>query len=295
MPIPWNHKNQHLLGKNFNLSKKILLSNLKKLEKSPELLQMYDGVIVDQQKNGIIQKIENPESFLSQHPQHAFLPHMGIFKLSKETSKCRIVYMSNLCEKDYSKNLTVSHNQCILPGPCLNAKISTALISLKFDKWTLVFDICHAFLSIGLPEIDQARLLFLWFEDVSKNNFDIVYYKSQRLPFGLRASPMMLMCALYRILIQDSDEDVNVQEFKTQLYHNFYVDNGGYTTNDPTDLRSAYSKSQKVLEPYGFYLQKFYTNCQDLQQDIDADQESAAEEEIKLLSTSMLTWQLSKC
>ena len=114
MPVPWNHKNAHLLGKNYKLSIQILRSTINKLKQNPDLLKLYDNVFVEQKKLGIIEKVENLEKFMEDHPECSFMPHMGVFKLNRETSKCRVVFLSNLCEKDSSKPLTVSHNQNIL-------------------------------------------------------------------------------------------------------------------------------------------------------------------------------------
>ena len=112
MPLPWNPDCCHLLGKNFNLSKKILYSNLKKL-KTGDKLQMYDKVFKEQEEMGIIERIEDVYGYMKSHPNCSFLPHMGIFKLNRETTKVRIVYLSNLCEKTESYPNAVSHNNAL--------------------------------------------------------------------------------------------------------------------------------------------------------------------------------------
>ena len=98
MPIIWNSKIKHLLPQNFNLSFKILESNFKKLQQSPEKLKLYDDVFKEQEKLGIIEKVENVRDFIKIHPEASFMPHMGVFKMQRETTKCRVVFLSNLCE-----------------------------------------------------------------------------------------------------------------------------------------------------------------------------------------------------
>ena len=88
----------HLLGNNFNLSKSILMSNYKKLIQNNDTFLMMDAVFKEQTNNGIIEKVENLNDFIAEHPEHSFLPRMGIFKMDRSTSKCRVVYLSNLCE-----------------------------------------------------------------------------------------------------------------------------------------------------------------------------------------------------
>ena len=133
MPLLWNSKVSQLLGKNFNLFMIILKSNLKKLQKNPTRLKLMDEAIKEE-RNNIIEIIENLDQFLQEHPEASFLPHMGVFKLNRETTKCRVVFLSNLCEKGPAKVQTISHNQAIHAGPCLNQKLSSVLLHLRFDK-----------------------------------------------------------------------------------------------------------------------------------------------------------------
>ena len=57
-----------------------------------------------------------------------------------------------------------------------------------------------------------------------------------RLSFGLKCSPALLMLALYKILIPDAGNDDEFLEIKKKLYHNFYMDNGGFTINNLDEL-----------------------------------------------------------
>ena len=126
--------------------------------------------------------------------------------------------MSNLAEKS-STPRNLSHNQCLYSGPCINQKLTTALIHLRFDDKLLVFDIKKAFLQILLQENDQNKLLFMWYRNVQKQDYSIVAYKNVRLPFGLPPSPTTLMVALYKILVIDAVNDPkNLRELKNLIY-----------------------------------------------------------------------------
>ena len=89
MPLPWNDECKERLGTNFNLSKKILNSNRKKLSKDGKLL-LYDQVFKEQEELGIVQRIENIDAYMKANPGYSFLPHMDIFKMNKETTKVRV-------------------------------------------------------------------------------------------------------------------------------------------------------------------------------------------------------------
>jgi hypothetical protein len=85
---------------------------------------------------------------------------MGVFKLDRETTKCKIVFLSNLCEINRSKPKTISHNQAMYCGPCLNFKISTALINFRFDDKLLCFDLEKVFNQINCQTLMQINCYF---------------------------------------------------------------------------------------------------------------------------------------
>ena len=185
IPLLWNSKYQHMLSDNYNLSKKMLLSSRKKLLKNETNLLLMNDVVRELENLEVIEKINNIEQFRAENPYSSFLAHMPIIKPNKETTKCRMVFLSNLCEK-FNDERNISHNQAMLSGPCLNQKLSVALLLLRFDEKLLCFDLKKAFLQIELPEIDQNRLCFLWFKDAANGDFSIQAYKNIRLSFGLR-------------------------------------------------------------------------------------------------------------
>ena len=283
MPLMWNGEVEHLLGKNYDLSLQILKSNFKKLSKNPEHLKMTDDVFKEQEQEGIIEKIPNLEQFMNENPQCSFLPHMSVFRPHKETTKCRVVYLSNLCGKDPSKPLTVCHNQAIHSGPNLNHKLTTSVLLLRFDPYLLIFDIKRAFLNIALTESDQARLLTLWYRNVAKQDFSIVAYKQKTVLFGVSCSPCLLMLALYKILILDNKDGEKVTRLKELVYSLTYMDNGAFSSSKRTDLAWAWQELIRIFKLYQFNLQQFATNDETVQTQLDETAEEPTTETINLL------------
>ena len=281
MPLPWNPNCKHLLAKNFNLSKQILYSTKNKLLKDDKI-KLYDNVFKEQQHLGIIERINNVEAYMAANPDCSFLPHMGIFKLNRETTKVRVVYLSNLSEPKVNLSKTVSHNNALLPGPCLNHKLSTSLLLSRFDQYILIFDLVKAFLNIQLKESDQSKLMFLWFNSVEKGDFSMVAYKNVRLPFGLRCSPSVLMIAIYKMLILDVENDCKELVFlKKLIFNNIYMDNGVVSANDKDTLTGFYDLLPGIFQSYQFGLQQFATNDLELQTKIDNESESVSEPVVK--------------
>ncbi|KAG0427729.1 hypothetical protein DMUE_5879, partial [Dictyocoela muelleri] len=142
MPLLWNKKLVQFLPNNFHLAHSVLKSIYKKFSKQPLKLEAYDNVINEQLENGIIQPVENI-NVLKNKNDISFIAHNAVFREDVETTKCRIVYLSNICEKDKLNNL--SHNSVCLPGPNLNNKLDIALILLRFNKYLLIFDLEKAY------------------------------------------------------------------------------------------------------------------------------------------------------
>ena len=63
----------------------------------------------DQVEQGVIEKIHIIDQYSSDYLKCPFLPHMGVFKISRGTTDCRVVYLSNLCQKDKDRVMTVSY------------------------------------------------------------------------------------------------------------------------------------------------------------------------------------------
>jgi len=283
MPLLWNGKVDHLLGTNQNLASNILKSNLKKLCKSAEKLTMTDAVFKGQVESGVLEPIHDVEKYLAEHPSHSFLPHMSVFRPGSQSTKCRVVYLSNICEMNRSKPRTVSHNQAIYPGPNLNKKLSTSLILLRFDKYLMCLDICKAFLNISLREVDRARLLVMWCRDASAGDFTPVVYKAARLPFGISCSPSILMLALYKLLIIDDPGDCEqLTQLRRLVYTLTYMDNVAFTTNEANDMEELLQKVIKLFESYCFPLQQFVTNLKFVQERLDKDTGNDTAETVKL-------------
>jgi len=284
LPLMWRSDVQHLLGTNFNLSKQILMSNLKKLSRDEVKLSLTDNAFAEQRNLGIIEQIPDFEEFKLNNPSYSFLPHMSVFRMNKSTTKCRLVYLSNMCENNPDLPKTLSHNQVLCSGPNLNLKLSSSVLLLRFDKYLMTFDLIKAFLMIGLREIDQARLLFMWFRDVSKGDYSIVYYKVKRLPMGIPCSPAILMLALYKLLIVDSEDSTsNEIDLRKLVYSLTYMDNSGFTINDQSYLLWTKNYITSLFEKYKFGLQQWTVNDSLLQTNLDKETTEETAETVKLL------------
>ena len=214
---------------------------------------------------------------------------MAVFKPEKETTKCRVVFLSNLCESNKHK-LSISHNQAMHSGPTLNQKLSSALLQLRFDSYLLTYDLKKAFNQLNINEIDQSKLLFLWYNNVRKNDFSLCVYKNVRLSFGLRCSPFLLMISLYFILVLDTANDLEEEcKLKKLMYSLLYMDNGSISFDSVEELHWAYTRLPNIFSPYKFEVQQLITNEPGLQQIIAKDQGTKNEDNADLFG---IRWNL---
>jgi hypothetical protein len=82
-----------------------------KITQNEEMFNMYDKVLMDWEKQGMVSRVEDYEPRRIGTYYH---PHFGVFKMVRETYKCRPVFDSaSICEG-------ASANDHILKGPVLN-------------------------------------------------------------------------------------------------------------------------------------------------------------------------------
>ena len=102
--LPWTH-----LPDNYDLCRKRLTGLLKRLHQNPEQLREYDSVINDQLSKGIVEVVEDPTASKSRRIH--YLPHHGVVRHNKETTKLRVVYDAS------ARSTGPSLNDCLYTGP----------------------------------------------------------------------------------------------------------------------------------------------------------------------------------
>ena len=122
---------------------------------NPELLKEYDHTIQDQLSKGIVEPVSKQSDYL--HSRVHYLPHHGVIRQDKQTTKLRIVYNGSA----RLKADVVSLNDCLKTGPNLIPKLFNALIKFRWYLVTLTADIEKAFLMIGIVPCDRDMLRFL--------------------------------------------------------------------------------------------------------------------------------------
>lgn len=283
VPALWNDKVKHCLPNNYRLAKSILNSTYKKYKNDHSKLVQYDGVIKDQIENKIIEEVSDETNL----ENVSFLAHNAVFRPQADSTKCRVVLLSNLCEKG---NGNLSHNQISHPGPQLNSKLLTVATLYRFNKYLMITDIKSAFLQLCIAPEDTDKLLLVWFRDVAGGNLETVIYRFLRVPFEMRFSPFLLMIALYVILILSAgiltDSELVI---RNMLYNLAYMDNLAFSSSSEPEMVEAYEKSISIFDTYMFKLQQFATNSDVLQSKMCDDSRNPTDTNCKLFGMSIRT------
>ena len=148
------------------------------------------------------------------------MPHHGVVRKDKQTTKLRVVYDGSAPPGDGE----LSINDCLHPGPNLIPKLLDVLVKFRYHPVALSADIEKAFLMISINKNDRNMLRFLWFEEPPNPNSEIIHLRFTRLVFGLRPSPAILNSTIRERLNKYKDVYPDImQHVEDSLYVNNLV------------------------------------------------------------------------
>uniref|UniRef100_A0A1X7TAZ7 Reverse transcriptase domain-containing protein n=1 Tax=Amphimedon queenslandica TaxID=400682 RepID=A0A1X7TAZ7_AMPQE len=148
---------------------------LKRLRRNPELLREYNQSIKDQIDNGIVEVVEDPT--LVEGEWVHYLPHHGVVRHDKWTTKLRIVYDASMKSN----------------------------MRFRVHRNGFIADVEKAFLMIGVNKCDRDVLRFLWVTDPYQEPVEIQVLRFKRVTFGVTVSPFLLN-AMMRYHIENYKE-----------------------------------------------------------------------------------------
>ena len=137
--LPWKGECKNIPD-NFVPARNRLLSLLKRLSENPEQLKRYDTIIKDQERDGVIEPVDNPEFI--RHGEVHYIPQREEVKEEREATKLRIVYDASANQNGPSINESLHSGHSLLP------KIFDILVRFRSYKHAVLSDIQSAFLNI---------------------------------------------------------------------------------------------------------------------------------------------------
>lgn len=247
--FPWKI-NKPDLPSNFATCKGRTLTLLNKLRKSPELLQLYDGIMKEQEQRGFIERVHNDTT-----DNVHYLPHHPVKKDSVITP-IRIVYDCSCRGSDKSASL----NDCLAVGPPFLNNLCAILLRFRIHTFALSTDVEKAFLHVKLHPSDRNYTRFLWPSDFQNSDNEFQTYRFTVVTFGASSSPFMLGAVL----------NLHLSKFPNpiakDMRDNIYVDNilSGCSTEE--ELLTYYSQSRDLMNQAKFNLRSWSTNSKHIQE-----------------------------
>ena len=219
------------------------------------LLKEYECTFQQQLQSGIIERVPKSQE---KDKGCYFLPHHGVIRQDKATTKLRIVFDGSSKAKGGS-----SLNECLDKGPNLTPHVFNILVRFRVHRVGLVADIEKAFHQIVIEESDRNLLRFLWFKNVKDEQPEIVQYRFCRLVFGLTSSPAILNAVIQKHLSRYKGSEPQVMQL---LAESFYVDDFVGGAENIEGGYEIFQTSRKVMKEGGFNLRKWHTNNKVLQE-----------------------------
>lgn len=280
--LPWKDSSM-LLPDNYELCHKRLLSLIRRLKRTPDLLEKYDEVIREQLRLGIIVPVER-ERNNNAHRIH-YIPHHAVVRYNKSTTKIRVVYDAS------AKGTGPSLNDCLHVGPPLHQKIFDLLLRFRMHLIAITADIEKAFLMVGVSKPDQDVLRFLWSKDVQS---PVQIYKFTRVVFGVGPSPYLLNATIAHHLELFKE---TYPSTVSKLQESMYVDDVVMGSDNLDTAFSLCMEAREIFAKGSFNLRKFCSNNADLQRMLEVHLHGCVSEVASVLSKEQkvlgVSWDIS--
>ena len=220
-----------------------------RLAQTPNLLQTYNNIFIDQEKRGFIERVTSPKISDSCH----YIPHHAVRKDSS-TTPLRIVYDCSCHQSKESPSL----NDCLMIGPPFLNDLCSIILRFRTHALGISTDIEKAFLHVQLHEDDRDFTRFLWLSDPTNPNSDFQVYRFKVVLFGATSSTFMLNATLHHHL-QQHDSPI-----AADMLTNLYVDNVISGCNSPDQAIQYYHKARSIMMDANFNLRAWASNCPQL-------------------------------
>ena len=219
--LPWKAHHPPLPD-NFSLSQTRLLGLVRRLKQSPHIFKEYDNIIQDQISLGIVEIVSDPWN-TSRSNQIHYLPHHGVVREDKSTTKLRVVFDAT------ARTSGPSLNDCLYTGPSFKQRIADILVRFRLFPIGLVADIEKAFLMVSIADDDKDVLRFLWLDDIEAELPKIKVLRFSRVVFGVSSSPFLLNATIKHHMDHYRTVD---QQFVDKLERSIYVDDLTFSAKD---------------------------------------------------------------
>lgn len=266
--FPWKPTHP-VLPTNMAIAERRTRHLVKRLAMTPELLQMYNRILTEQENRGFIERVDVAKK---DHSATHYIPHHPVEKDSP-TTPIRIVFD---CSCRQGSNYPCL-NDCLMIGlPCCN-DLCTILIRFRLHRFGISTDIEKAFLHIRLHPDDRDFTRFFWLTDPTDTSSRLCVYRFKVVPFGATSSPFILNAVLQHHLKQYTSA------VSKDMLANLYVDNVITSRETEQEVMKYYRESRAIMSSANFNLRSWSSNSTELMNIASQDNTSDKSKSVNVL------------
>ncbi|XP_076301717.1 uncharacterized protein LOC143219725 [Lasioglossum baleicum] len=214
--------------------------------------------------------------------QSVYLPHHPVFREGSATTHLRVVFNAS----SISSNGT-SLNDHLLPGPKLQADLSSVLLRWRNFRYVYTADIAKMYrqILIDARDLDYQRIFWEEFPSDEPNPYQLL-----TVTYGMTCAPFLALRVLQQL---SEDEGSQFPLARPILRSNIYVDDVLFGGDDIPSLRRSRDQLNGLLQRGRLRLRKWASNHPELLTDMDPADHGLAcskflapDDEVKILGVS---------
>lgn len=240
----------------FNGSKQIAIKRFKRLEdklgREPELYDQYRAFMLEYEMLG--------HMTVASRPGECIIPHHGVQKVTAGVAKLRVVF-----DGSAQSVSGVSLNDCLYPGPKLQADIVDILFRFRMHRVAFTCDICKMYRQFWVHDKYRPYQHIVW---RPHPHDELKEFELNTVTYGLNCAPYLALRVLREIA---KEVQVEFPEVSYTLRAHTYMDDictGADTVAQATSLQIDIIR---VLSRYGLELRKWSSNSQEILAAVPAD------------------------
>lgn len=265
------------LGESRSIALHCLYRLEKRFQSNPTVKERYIKYIQNLIEANHIELV--PQNRLNIADQEKFyLPHHPVMKESSLTTKLRVVF--NASQKSKSG---ISLNEKLLIGPKIQDDLFDILIRWRKHKIVFIADVEKMYRQVKLIENHRDYQRFLW--RFSKKD-TISEYRITTVIDGTASAQFLATRALRQLAV---DSSTQYPEAAETILKDFYVDDVSSGSHGIQSALKLQMDLIELLKQGGFMLKKWFSNSQELMDNVPEENRHNLEELVELIEKGVKT------
>lgn len=259
LPFKVEPSSDDFLGDSYNPAFSRLMQLERRLSKDEKLYNMYRQVVNEYLELGHM-RAATPEEIAD--PKGYFLPHHAVIKMSKTTSKVRVVFDAS-CKSSNGKSL----NDQLMVGATIQDDLFSLVLRWRKGRIAYTGDIEKMYRQFWVHSDDVKYQRILWRD---RPDEPVKQYILLTVTFGTASAPFQAIRSLHHI----GNEIENSQpEIAAAIKKKFYVDDFMSSADVVEEAVAERAELTHALAEYGLNITKWKSNSQSFQTCIPSDQQ----------------------